>query len=1079
MKKWLVGFACVGMLAVTAMGQATLPTTWSGPWTNANLPTGWTNTGLGVDYSGTTGGYDSTGGGPARFDGAGDMLTINFDSAPGDVTYWPRLNVGSGTWTTNIFTLQESANGTDWSDVTVYNAGNPIPTTAPTGPYTSTPSATARYLRFVYTQKGNGNVGIDGVTIPAGSGVVATNVKFSASSVAVDEDQGIYEVTVLKTVASGDASGQIALSGTATYGVGADYTVDTTNFTLNGATTSAVVTVTINDDADSETAETVVMDLANVTGAGTTAPTTFTLTINASDQTAYGIAIVTNAPENGTVTTTPASEAIAGATVTITATPAGGYRVASIAVVDESMTPVAVTGNTFTMPASAVTVTVTFETYVAPDVLIDFETVTGFSGYAAGTSTVSGVSIRHLQALRGTTAGSDRFNGAASARVRYLATNIGFMATANAFAQPITKINFFYANYGSDTTGKFKVQVSPDGAAWTDVGAAEYDPDSTTLTEATIDTIPENMTYVQFLMTTGASQRVSIDDIGLWFGAAIFGVTFDKTTGFVVPAGSSDAITATAANGVEPYTYEWSSSLVESSASSNVFTILATATNGAYWAQVVAIDNSAARVTNTINFSVVTPHAITIVTNDPSYGTVTTTPAAEAIEGTAVTVTATPAGGYAVGSITVNGGAVPVVGNAFTMPASDATVTVTFILDIATLPILESYTAATDWTTLPGWSGVSMGSYSDGDAQFNDTNDSLTVNFDSQPGELTFTLHGRSSTAGAAPMQFLVEESANGADWTQVASLGDGSVTTSVTTNGPYSLAAASRYVRWTLANKYLFNVGLNDVSITSGGPAVFGVSLNRTNGFTVNEGSSDTILATAANGTPPYTYGWSSTLNGTYFTADTNRFTILATAPTGSYSATVTATDATSATVTNTVAFSVVWVNPDAPAVVISGPLSGTTNVQMNLTITVTNETATDWFITLKDPDGLDDTSYGWTPPAFTLTPTKTGTYTLTAEAVTGSGNYSNTVQLTVSGAAANPPIGPITFVAGTGFRFAVPDGYTLLRVEGANTVVGANQFTWTTLSSPTDYTVSGTTVTILRSAASSRLVRIWLSTP
>ena len=105
MKKWLVGWACVGMLTATAMGQASLPTTWSGSWTNGFLPTGWTNVGLGSDYSTATGGYDATGGGAARFDSTGDALTINFDSAPGEVTYWPRLNVGSGSWTTNIFKL--------------------------------------------------------------------------------------------------------------------------------------------------------------------------------------------------------------------------------------------------------------------------------------------------------------------------------------------------------------------------------------------------------------------------------------------------------------------------------------------------------------------------------------------------------------------------------------------------------------------------------------------------------------------------------------------------------------------------------------------------------------------------------------------------------------------------------------------------------------------------------------------------------------------------------------------------------------------------------------------------------------
>ena len=77
----------------------------------------------------------------------------------------------------------------------------------------------------------------------------------------------------------------------------------------------------------------------------------------------------------------------------------------------------------------------------------------------------------------------------------------------------------------------------------------------------------------------------------------------------------------------------------------------------------------------------------------------------------------------------------------------------------------------------------------------------------------------------------------------------------------------------------------------------VLGVTVDRTNGFVLAEGATDAITATAANGTAPYTYSWSSTLGTSYRTTNANVFTILATAPTGSYSATVTATDATMAT--------------------------------------------------------------------------------------------------------------------------------------------------------------------------------------
>lgn len=117
----------------------------------------------------------------------------------------------------------------------------------------------------------------------AGSGGAVTNIRFSVASATAGEGDVIYVVTVQKTAAGGDVTGQVALSGTALEGVGNDYTVDTTNFTLNGATTAANITITINDDGDQESAETVIMTLANVVGADVGTPSEFTLTINDND----------------------------------------------------------------------------------------------------------------------------------------------------------------------------------------------------------------------------------------------------------------------------------------------------------------------------------------------------------------------------------------------------------------------------------------------------------------------------------------------------------------------------------------------------------------------------------------------------------------------------------------------------------------------------------------------------------------------------------------------------------------------------------------------------------------------------
>ena len=118
-----------------------------------------------------------------------------------------------------------------------------------------------------------------------------TNVSFTASGASVGEGSGTYVVTVYKTQASGNVSGQVVLSGTATQGAGADYTISDTNFTLTAATTSATFTVTINDDEEEESAETVVLTLNNVVGGIVQAPDVFTLTINPSDMTGGSIVI--------------------------------------------------------------------------------------------------------------------------------------------------------------------------------------------------------------------------------------------------------------------------------------------------------------------------------------------------------------------------------------------------------------------------------------------------------------------------------------------------------------------------------------------------------------------------------------------------------------------------------------------------------------------------------------------------------------------------------------------------------------------------------------------------------------------
>ncbi|MCB1070525.1 MAG: hypothetical protein KDL31_09220, partial [Kiritimatiellae bacterium] len=118
---------------------------------------------------------------------------------------------------------------------------------------------------------------------PDGPPVIVTNVRFTASADSISEAGGTYAVTVIKTLAEGTISGQLLLGGSATEGGLNDYTIDTTNFVMDGATTSATFTVTLNDDGDIEPSETLTLELVNVTGGTIASPSIFTLTITDND----------------------------------------------------------------------------------------------------------------------------------------------------------------------------------------------------------------------------------------------------------------------------------------------------------------------------------------------------------------------------------------------------------------------------------------------------------------------------------------------------------------------------------------------------------------------------------------------------------------------------------------------------------------------------------------------------------------------------------------------------------------------------------------------------------------------------
>jgi hypothetical protein len=140
------------LFSLNAVAQAVLPTSWS--FTTPTLPVGWTESGTGL--------YTASGNTPPtmKLDNTGDYLIINFASNPGNLTYFLAGNSFSG----GTFTVEESDLGVTWTTLHTF--------TAPTSTYTQftdVPMATTRYIRFIYTTKVSGNVGLDDVNIAAGA----------------------------------------------------------------------------------------------------------------------------------------------------------------------------------------------------------------------------------------------------------------------------------------------------------------------------------------------------------------------------------------------------------------------------------------------------------------------------------------------------------------------------------------------------------------------------------------------------------------------------------------------------------------------------------------------------------------------------------------------------------------------------------------------------------------------------------------------------------------------------------------------------------------------------------------------
>ncbi len=109
---------------------------------------GLSQNGLGTDYN--------TNNTKLKFDGTGDWLLLQFDERPGTLTFDIKGNSFSG----STFTVQTSEDGTTYTDKKVYTelSGTIYDTIADL-------DAEVRYIKWIYTNKSSGNVGLGNITL--------------------------------------------------------------------------------------------------------------------------------------------------------------------------------------------------------------------------------------------------------------------------------------------------------------------------------------------------------------------------------------------------------------------------------------------------------------------------------------------------------------------------------------------------------------------------------------------------------------------------------------------------------------------------------------------------------------------------------------------------------------------------------------------------------------------------------------------------------------------------------------------------------------------------------------------------
>jgi hypothetical protein len=497
MKKTTIwGLAFLLSAGMAAFGQATLPAFYSGPWSTTNLPTGWTKVGLGGDYASN---YDSVDGTAAKFDGSGDFISIFFNSAPATVSYFAQGNSLAGAY---VYKVQESVNGTTWTDVVTYDSGNLLNNSSPLQ-YTNFLSSSSRYVKFLFVTKATGNVGLDGVRI---AGPSVPSVGFNPSG---SQSIPVSNTLTLAVAIAPPGSGMQSWSMVPAYVGPASLTNGSFSFTPaagdNGKNLTLSVVATNSVGTSTGTASIAVTAYAPpvpVIAFSPAAPYSLMATYTQK----LGIAV------------TPAGSGIQGWTLLPSnyagsATLVGTNFTFTTAQADGPSNYVFSVVATNVFGSTTGTASIAVSTYVAPPVagsyIASFEDGAK-TGYASGDVTLSNKVWNLTGILIGTDA-DDKKLGSKSARLKYDPTDGEETMTVQStvLSNGVGTVSLWYAPYGShgEQAPTLAIEISESlVSGWVEVGSVAVGAVSN-LTYYSADVFVSTPIYVRIRATSGTSGK--------------------------------------------------------------------------------------------------------------------------------------------------------------------------------------------------------------------------------------------------------------------------------------------------------------------------------------------------------------------------------------------------------------------------------------------------------------------------------------------------------------------------------------------------------------------------------------------